>query len=168
MDPCRIVVLAEDSIAGGHAMERCGRIVAQLEGEIAFAVQPYRFVELSDPASAHNASEVAARADVLVFAVHGAELSHDFQRWLDALLDRRTRSDGALALMIIGPIESHELVDVLVGRFHEVALRLGLEFLPLLPDALPEGASGARTSPVPPGLPSEFRDRGNTHWGLNE
>lgn len=162
-DPCRIVVLAEDSFTLAHAMERCGRVVAHLEGEVTFSVQPYRLSDLNDATLAHGASEVAALADILMFSVHGVDLSFDLQQWLGRVLERRTRRDGALAVIIVEPVASDEAVKAVLTHFHYVALRLGLEFLPVVPQQAGESGLAGRHAPLDP-----FREWGYAHWGLNE
>jgi len=166
-DPCQFVVLSEDSAAHESAMEVCGGVVARFDSELAFAFSFWRFKDLRDPATAHWAAEAVARADILLFSLQGPELSPETQMWLEACIQPRTKTEGALALMVTKLPGANPSIEALLYRMQYVANRLRMDFLPLVP--LPEGASFGTSMNWPAALLNQAREEpGSNHWGLNE
>ena len=166
-NPCQFVVLAEDSAAHESAMEVCGGVLANFDAELAFAFSFWNFKDLGDPASAHWAAEAVARADILLFSLQSADLTPETLNWLESCIQQRTRTEGALALMVAGSPGANLALEALLYRMQYMANRLRMDFLPLIP--LPMGASIETSTDLSAALLNQGREEpGSNHWGLNE
>ena len=166
-DPCQILVLYEDAAAHDVAMEVCGRLLAHFESELAFAFSFWKFKDLDNPVSAHWAAKAVARADVMLFSLPGHDLSPETVNWLEMCVQARTKTEGALAVMITEPHDMDVVVEALLSRLQFAAHRLRMDFLPLLPPvAVSRFGTLADSSPA---WMNEVREEaGSSHWGLNE
>ena len=166
-DPCQILVLYEDAVAHDVAMEVCGRVLAHFESELAFAFSCWKFKDLDNPVSAHWAAKAVARADIILFSLPGHDLSPETLNWLETCVQARTKTEGALAVMITEPHDMDLVVEALLSRLQFAAHRLRMDFLPLLP---PVAAArlGASAEPPPVWMNEVREEAGSSHWGLNE
>jgi hypothetical protein len=166
-DPCQILVLYEDAVAHGVAMEVCARLLAHFESELAFAFSFWKFKDLDDPVSAHWAAKAVARADVMLFSLPGRDLSPETMNWLELCVPARTKTEGALAVMVTEHHDMDLVVEALISRLQFAAHRLRMDFLPLLPPAA--GARfGTLANPSAAWLNEVREEAGSSHWGLNE
>ncbi len=164
---CHLMVVYEDAVAHDLAMEVCGSVVSRLETELAFKFSFWKFKDLTDPASALQAAEAMACADILLFSLPGHDLAPEAMNWLDICAPARTKAEGALALIIAGSPGLILAVEALVFQMHYAAHRLRMDFLPLL--TRPPGISAG--VPLDPSLTQVDKLREETsggHWGLNE
>src|SRR4051812_36076353 len=152
-DPCQIVILSEDGSTQRTAMELCSRLRSRFENDLSFDVHSWSLNELDNPNSTRSATHAAARADVLLIAMQQAGLSPAVQKWLDGISEARSKSEGALAIMVPDLKDSGMSIDTLLVRFKNTATRLRMDFLGVVP-LVPEGSPPSET--------------GNSHWGLNE
>jgi len=166
-NPCQFVVLAEDPAAHEFAMEVCGGVLANFDAELAFAFSFWNFKDLGDPASAHWAAEAVARADILLFSLQGPDLTPETLNWLETCVQPRTKTEGALALIVAGSPSTNLTLEALLYRMQYVANRLRMDFLPLVP--LPAGMTSGTATDFSPELLNQAREEtGSNHWGLNE
>ncbi len=166
-----MVILYTDASTHGEAMEHCGRLVAQLGNEPAFAFHSCKFQALADPALAHQAAEATARADILLFATHGDDLPPAVRQWLELCYLLRQETEGAVALLLVEPIASCTQAQQLMTRLEAAARRLKMDFLPLVPPSAQQVFQQLqhRTRNLAPLLESDLLDQPPTgHWGLNE
>ena len=167
---CQVVILYTDASAHGDAMEYCGRLVAQLGNEPAFAFHCCKFQELADPMLAQQAAEAAARADILLIATHGDDLPPAVRQWLDLCYRLRTESEGALALLLAEPVNAFAPLDQLMTRLEIAARRLKMDFLPLVPPSAQSIIQRLRqpAHTIIPFLQDVLNGPPPNHWGLNE
>jgi len=138
--------------------------VAELVGKESINAASWRISDLARPGILAEAVESAARADVVVAAVSGAEeLPSDLYVWFDIWLPRRTRSTGALVALIGLPEAANHHASRAHAYFQSVARKGRLDYFPqkrLLPvlapslfsrwfwlDYFPQGQTLPATSP---------------------
>jgi hypothetical protein len=166
-DPCQILVLYEDAMAHDVAMEVCARLLAHFESELAFAFSFWKFKDLDNPVSAHWAAKAVARADIMLFSLPAHDLSPETVNWLDMCVPARTKTEGALAVMVTEHHDMDLMVETLLSRLQFAAHRLRMDFLPLLPQVA--GARfGTSAAPAPAWMDVVREEAGSSHWGLNE
>jgi hypothetical protein len=166
-NPCQFVVLAENPAAHESAMEICGGVLARFDAELAFAFSFWNFNDLTDPASAHWAAEAVTRADILLFALQGPDLTPETLNWLESCIQPRTKTEGALVLMVTDSPGTNLALEALLYRLQYVANRLRMDFLPLGP--LPAGLNIGTARNFSPELLNRAREEtSSNHWGLNE
>lgn len=167
VNPCNFLVLYEDAAMHGRATEFCARMEAHFGPELEFAFGFWEVHDLADPITAHWAAEAGARADILLLVMQTDELLPEVMNWLEMRIAARTKTEGALALMLAAPPGEPARRERLLTRLQLAAYRLRMDFLPLLP-------SGSEMSPA---LPAEaslvlsdhtVEEPLNSHWGLNE
>jgi len=159
-NPCHLLVIYEDAATHNAAMEICGGLMNQFQEELAFAFSFWKFADLSDPAAAHWVAEATARADIILFSLQGHDVATETLGWVEPCIRARTKSDGALALIVPEPSGGGPVSDALLFRIHEIAERLRMDFLPLSART-PAASSIALFQQIPEEL-------GSSHWGLNE
>jgi hypothetical protein len=167
---CQILILHEDFPAYTRAVEVCRRIMEQFANALDFDIKCWNFIELADPNCARHAAKTAGAADIILLSMQTPGLPSVLDRWLDVFFAARFRSDGALALVLNEPACSPEALEALLARLEQLAGRLGMDFVPLLPghtaavmDILPTEDWPATVMPL------EISDRPpSDHWGLNE
>ena len=166
-NPCHFLVIYEDAAAHDLAMEVCGGVISRFDAELAFAFSFWKVNDLQDPVLAHWAAEAVNRADIILFSLAGHDLAPEATQWLDACIQARTKSEGALALIVPKASGGGLAVEALLSRLQFAAHRLRMDFLPLLP--LPPGAGRGTPADVSLALLNKAQEesRGN-HWGLNE
>jgi hypothetical protein len=168
---CQTVVLAEDSTAHVSAMELCDRLQKQLGNELQFNFHTCRFKELSDPIRARMTAEAVARADILLISTHGSDLSAPVQQWLELCFGLRQDSEGALALLLVEPIDASAAIGELIGRLQKASSRLRMDFLPLVPQSVEQlirALPGQQPQSISPALKATHPHRPSDHWGINE
>jgi hypothetical protein len=166
-DACQFVVLYEDAVAYDAAMEICGRVLAHFEAELAFAFSFWKFKDLDNPASAHWAAEAVARADVILFCLPGHDLSQETLNWLEMGAQARTKTEGALAVLITEHHDMDMAVGALLSRLQFAARRLRMDLLPLLPPGV-VARFGTLLDPSLARMNEMREEAGSSHWGLNE
>jgi hypothetical protein len=165
-NPCHFLVIYENAAAHDLAMEVCGGVVGRFETELAFAFSFWQVKDLVDPVSAHWAAEAMSRADIILFSLPGRDLAPETSRWLDVCIQSRTKSEGALALLVTELPGMSLALEALLSRLQFAAHRLRMDFLPLLPPGVDTSASADPSL----ALFNKVREdsRASTHWGLNE
>lgn len=165
--PCNFLVLYEDAATHGLAMEVCGGVTGQFKTELPFAFSFWKLKDLNDPVSAHWATEAMTRADIMLFSLSCHDLTPEFSQWLDACARARTKTEGALALVVTEPQGASLAVGSLLSRLQLVAHRLRMDFLPLQP-LLTDKNIEAPAVPMA-STPNDFQEGADSnHWGLNE
>src|SRR5208282_1900861 len=145
---CQFLVLYENAAAHDLAMEVCGGVMARFEPELTFAFSFWKIQDLSDPKSARWAAAAVARADIILFSLPGRDLAPETGRWLDVCVQTRTKAEGALALVVTETAEASLAVGALLSRLQNVAYRLRMDFLPLMPP-LPDTSLEASAARLP-------------------
>ena len=167
---CQVLILSEDFTAYSRSAQVCRRIMDQMGRHMDFDFRCWTFPELAEPECAHTATNYAASADMIVISPQSASLPKVLNEWLDALHLARFRPIGLLVLVLNQPAPQPE-IDRLLSRMENVALRLVMDFMPLLPPTV------EKTSWQPQSLehwemrlgrPDAEPTRYVDHWGLNE
>jgi len=147
-DACRILVLSEDAPARDNARNVCFRLLTQLENETDLTFSFWLFTDLDHPVSAGCALEALNHADVALFSLRGSRLPPRVTQWLDACGPTRTKTEGALALLLNDQPVAGLAWDGLAARLQSAAQQLRMDFLPPMsgsPDlSLPPGRSQRR------------------------
>lgn len=130
---CQILILHEDFSTYSHAVEICRQVMERFANELDFDVKCWNFIELADPNCARHAAKTAGGADVILLSLGTPQLPVELDRWLDAFFISRFRPDGTLALVLNTPDRPHPAAEKLVSRLKQLAGRLGLDFISLLP-----------------------------------
>lgn len=167
---CQVLILSEDFTAYNRAVQVCRRIIDQMGQHLDFDFRCWNFSELPDPACAHAATKYAAVADMIVVSTQVAALPPAMKSWLDTLHQARVRPVGVLALVLNKPARQAE-VDKLVRHMDDLALRLAMDFLPLLPPENEQTAwqpQNLENWDLTMGRPETEPKRNVDHWGLNE
>lgn len=136
-EDCQILILCEDFAAYQRAAEVCRRMMAQFASELDFDFKCWNFIELAEANCARSAMKNAGTADIILLAMHGMELPPVLEEWLATFPETRFRADGALVLVWDEP--SGPAGEKLFARLGQLAWRLKMDFVPLLP-TLPEPA----------------------------
>jgi len=166
IDPCRLVVLAEDVTTQESALDACQRILARFDAELDFDVTAWRISDLGDLVAAHRAADALTRADILLLFLRGNDLAPETLPFLESAIERRSKRTGVLALAVVGPSPPDSpALHALVLRVSYLANRLRMDFLPPL---LPEPVPGDDWMESPALRESAREGLGNNHWGLNE
>jgi hypothetical protein len=169
-EACQMVVVYEDLAAHERAMEMGGRLTAQFGDEPAFAFSSWNFKDLADPAFAAQSVETAARADVIIISTHGNELPSAVGAWLESCARARIGTEGALALLLAEPFSLSAGSGAVVTRLEHTARRLGMDYLPLLPEPAEQLIKSlqAQASLLASSANETLDLPGSDHWGLNE
>lgn len=168
---CQIVIVYEDVVAYGRAMETASRLAAQFGDEPAFAFSSWNFHQLSEPAFARQAAEAVADADIVLLSAHGNDLPPAVVAWLELCARLRTKAEGALALLLAEPFMLSASSGSVLVRLDQAARLLRMDFLPLMPQPAEQIIKSfqERTSSIAPSAVMERLDRpSSNHWGLNE
>jgi hypothetical protein len=166
---CQILILSEDFAAYSRATLVCRRFMDRFGQDVDFDFRCWNFIELTDPECAHNAMKYGAVAEIIVISVQNPVLPVMMNEWIEALPKARFRADGALLLVVSGPANPVE-IQTLVTKLENLALRLVMDFVPLLPAS---GESDWHSQPTEnwPRLAAEpdvIQPPNPEHWGLNE
>jgi len=165
--PCNFWVMYEDAATHDLAMEICHEVTALFKDELPFAFSFWTLRDLSVPVSAHWATEAVSRADIMLFSLSGSNLTPEFNQWLAACAQARTKPEGALALIVTEPQGAGVTTGVLMSRLQLAAHQLRMDFLPLMPML---AARKIETTAIR--LSAELNklaeEPGGSHWGLDE
>lgn len=169
-DKCEIIVMYEDVTSRATAIEVCQRLRTQLRNEMQFTFDFWKLKYLGEPELARRASEVAARAEVVLFCTHGGALPPGVESWLQKSIKSRTKADGALVLVLAEPFNVPSASGRLVSSLHAAAQEAHMDFLPLLPRGGKESRSGIpnQRSPRTPAGRVIIDQHPPSHWGINE
>ena len=167
---CRIVVVSEDRVAHGRAMETVRWLAAEFGEEPAFDFGFWNFKELAEPVSAGKAVEAAARADIILLSAHGNDLPPAVGNWFERCREARTKSEGALALLLAEPFMLSASSSKTIDHLELLAGGLRMDFLPLMPQPAERIIQTFRDRArlAPRAMADEFESPGTQHWGLNE
>jgi len=162
-EACQILILSEDFSAYERAAEVCRRMQSQLGEDLEFGFKCWNFAELGDSECARAVLREARLADVILFSINSMDLPATVVEWLEALPGFRSRTEGALALVVNAPMDS-ATVEKLALWLDQSARRMGMDFLKLTHSPIHTKAIPALF--VTPGEYAGSREW--DHWGLNE
>lgn len=167
---CRVVVVSEDRVAQGRAMETANWLRAQFGEEPVFVFSFWNFKELAEPAAASKAVEAAAHADIILLSAHGNDLPAAVGNWFERCREARTKAEGALALLLAEPFMLSASSGHAIDRLQLFARHLHMDFLPLMPQPAERIIQSFRNRPniAPAGVTEPFDPPSHNHWGLNE
>jgi hypothetical protein len=166
---CQVLILSEDFAAYDRAVLVSRRIMDQMGEHKNFDFRCWIFSELADPDNAHTATKYGGIADMILISTQHASLPAVVNEWLDALHLSRFCPDGVLVLVLNRPASRPE-IDRLLQRMENLAVRLVMDFMPLLP-ATEETAWQPQSQEnwdMMLGRPDVESPRDVDHWGLNE
>lgn len=133
-DACRVATIYQDGAAISQVLTVFRRLGGNFHDELDFIFASWGFDELHHSGLSNAATEAASQADILVFATHGA-LPGEARAWLENLVKRRRNREGALVLLVAEPVDVTAQIMALLMLLEDVALRAGMDFLPLFPSA---------------------------------
>jgi hypothetical protein len=151
---CQVLILHEDFSAYGRAVEVCRRLMERFGSDLDFDIKCWNFIELADPNCARHAAKTAGAADIILLSMHTAELPASVEKWLDDSFGARFTAEGVLALVISGAAGPPAGFEQLTLRLRDLATRLGMDFISLLPGSpspnqSPELDGAATAAPAP-------------------
>jgi hypothetical protein len=164
---CKVVLIYEDSLAHEHALEIGHQLAAQFGNDPVLAFEAWNLHALAEAEFAFEASQAAARADIVLFSTHGDDLTLSVRVWLESWARSRAKAEGILALVVTEPVSATASIPSLVPRLHQFALRLRMRFLSDLPGQK-SGEADDRVHEVVQAPGETFEQPHWVHWGLNE
>ena len=171
-DDCEVVVGYDDQPSRDAALRLCQHLEKNFQGDLDFAFTWWKFKYLVEPALARQASEAAARADLIIISTHyDHELSPDIQDWIEEWVPMRKNQEGALTALTREAHHPELWVSPLGLYLSAVAQRAQLDFIS--PHSLIQDDAWqtirSREHQVTP-LLNEILRRTHpvSHWGLNE
>jgi len=169
-DRCEIIVMYEDTSSRAAAMEVCQRLQTQLQDEMQLNFDFWKFKYLGEPELARRASEAAARAEVVIFCTHGGALPPGVEVWLQDSVKSRTRTDGALVLVLAEPFNPPSGNGRLVSSLQAAADEAHMDFLPLLPQGRrsPNTEISSQSFKAADDAEEVVDQHPPSHWGINE
>jgi hypothetical protein len=162
----KVVLFYEDPASREHALEIGNELAVQFGNRPASSFDAWDLHALGEPQSAYEASQAAAKADIVVFSTHGEDLRLSVRVWLESWARSRSKVGGILALVVSEPMSPSASIPALVPRMHHVALRLRMRFLTYLPGQSAGGDEKLHESVPEP--EATFEEPHWAHWGLNE
>lgn len=130
---CQILILHEDFSAYTRAVEISRGIMEHFASELEFDIRCWNFIELADANCARHAAKTAASADIVLISTRASAFPVEFIRWLDIYFVTRFQPDGVLALVMDAPIHAALVLEQARHRMEQLAGRLGMDFISLLP-----------------------------------
>jgi hypothetical protein len=146
---CQILILHEDFSAYTRAVEVSRGVMEHFGSELDFDIKCWNFIELADAGCARHAAKTAAAADIVLISTRAPVFPVKFIRWLDFDFVTRFRPDGVLALVLDAPTGPALVLEQARHRLEQLAGRLGMDFISLLP-----GDSATRIH-LPPSAPAQ-------------
>jgi len=132
-----VAVICEDELTRSRALAVCDRLVQQFWAEIEFQFHWWQFAHLREAAPAHDAANVAAAADLIVWATHPeGDFPEHVTAWIQTWLGKRGHREGAL-VALVG--HEHDISSKRIAKhlyLREVAHRANLDFLSEIPPFL--------------------------------
>lgn len=169
-EACKIAVMCEDAASRDRAVEVFNRISATFRGELAFAISCWNFGELAEPECARSAAKAAASADIIMYSTRVAELPVTVGERLNGFAQPNGKSGFALAFLLTNPDNPSASIGNMVSRLAQVAHRLGMDFIPLMPMPVDRKFQDIKaTEWTVTAVRKEIGVRSSyDHWGLNE
>lgn len=133
-----VVVICEDDSTRCRAMSVCDTLVKQFWGDIEFQFHWCQLPNLADEVHAHHAAQVAAEADMIVWATSPeGDFPQHVNSWIQTWLERRGRREGAFVALIgpEGDVANKGIAKHLYLR--EVAHKACMDFLSEIPQCIP-------------------------------
>jgi len=170
VNPCKVTIWYEDASAHARAVEVCEEVAQQVDPQLTIDITGWRLEELDQEAPARDAIQAVANADIVLISTRSAALPLKARECLEACARTRTKSDGALAWLMVAPTVSAASAERLSSDLRQAASRLGMDFLPpgffqdlLQAPGQPDGVGIAELT-----ASRESDAPGYDHWGLNE
>jgi len=129
-----VVVVYEDPVARERAVSFCDQLVGRFWARFEFDVSWWSFALLADTATAEEAAEKAARADLIIFcATPEGDFPASLKAWVESWIGRRSEREG----MLVGLMESGASPNVGEGEKHHLlryaAHRGAMDYLTQVP-----------------------------------
>lgn len=126
--PISCVGLFDDSSAKAQAIEIHSRVFNILRAEFQFECDWWSFEQLGQARLADEAATIAARADMVLFAVANADdLPRKIKLWIEMWLAKRTSQDGAL-IAIAGVANTPKSATGVQTYLEKIAREVGLAY----------------------------------------
>jgi hypothetical protein len=169
-ETCKVAVMCEDAASRDRAVEVFNRISATFRGELAFAISCWNFGELAEAECARSAAAAAASADIIMYSTRVVELPVTVGERLDGFAQPKGESGFALAFLLTNPDNPSASIGNMISRLTQVAHRLGMDFVPLMPMPVDRrGQDIKATEWTVTAVRKEVGGRSSyDHWGLNE
>jgi hypothetical protein len=171
-----VMVAYEDSATRDRALQVCDHLALELEDEVKLEFTWWRLDFLLDAQIAWEATEIAVRAGMIVFALHlGHGLPHVLEHWVDTWADERDATEGALVGLIGLGSDTATWASPRHELLRKIAARARMDYLPqgrFNPDEVSAAAlsnTDRRASAITPTLREILhQSHPSSHWGLNE
>ncbi|HHY85646.1 MAG TPA: hypothetical protein GYA07_08950 [Verrucomicrobia bacterium] len=166
-----VVIAYEDFETGKHARQLYDFLAEHLADECRFGVQMWKFDVLSVSKLRQMAARDAADAEIIIVSAHGrADLPPEVKAWADLWLHESKRTIALVALFDAQEYLENPARSSLAG----LARCAGVEFF-AQPGLWPSDGE-SKTAEGWDGTEGSFavltqrarRDRGLSHWGINE
>jgi hypothetical protein len=171
-EDCEVVVGYDEQPSRDAALRLCHHLENNFKDDLDFAFTWWKFKYLLEPELARQASESAARADLIIISTHyDQELSPDIKNWIEEWLPRRKNPEGALTALTREARHPELWVSPLGLYLSSVGRRAQLDFIS--PHSLIKDDAWhnirSREHQVTPLLDEILRrTHPVSHWGLNE
>lgn len=160
----RIILLFEDRATRDHALHVLNHLVVTLAPELEIEIHTWEFETLLEPKVAWDSTELAERADIIVFSLHqGRDLPLVIKHWADSWADAREIDTGAIVGLIgltaddeVWTSPQHQYLRELAERAHMDYLPQGL-YTAGANGKTPGGAAKDTPSAAEPGTGGAFK-----------
>ena len=98
---CDLVVVYEGTTTRHRALQLCGHLAQQLQGEYDFRCSWWNLDQFNNPGLCEQAADAAAKADMVMVSLRDDErLTAAIDRWLKGWLSRRSDQQSALVALL--------------------------------------------------------------------
>jgi len=133
-----VVVVYDDAAAREKAVDFCDQLVERFWARFQFDVNWWSFGLLATEATAAEAADSAARADlVILFSLRRGDFPRPIKDWIESWLARRSEREGILAGLVPG--SGFEASGYEAEKHHylrDVAHRGAMDYLTQLPQSI--------------------------------
>jgi len=171
-----VSVVYEDQVCRDNAIEMCDRVLSHHWEDIDVECNWWKFMYLWHPHICQEAADFTARADLVIFSVHGeTELSLVVRKWIQSWVSKRTGRPGALISLVgVNPERRHGVSPV-GNQLRELATQAGMDFFLHEFDTGKDSPAfygqdmASRAEVITPLLEEILKHRETaSRWGINE
>lgn len=138
-----VVVVYENPAIREYAVRFCERVAAEQGCAPMSEVIWWSFQVLGNAVAGRDAAQKAARADMVVFALHArGDLPDGIKWWIESWLNKRGEREGALVGLLVREEAPYHMAPFREIYLRNIALRAGMDYLchaaPTTPKAIPD------------------------------
>lgn len=129
--------MCQDELCHARALSICERLVSKFWDELEFKFSWWLFTNLDYAANAAEAADVAAQAEMVLFATASTgELPERVKSWIEMWVNRRPDHGGALVCYTADEQTLSAQNSPVRGYLRQIALRGRMDFLSDIPEHL--------------------------------